>query len=169
MNVWKHVTCNVMAVVKLKQKYSVLTCFLFEFSLLINHEAFLFYLCYLCRWRPGLYCYAAPDQSAHGAHVAPPQPQVRTTFLYSIFSELGTQQYCRDNETMFSGHKVGCYCHITLSGVATPWRHRDLNMFWIFSGPWGSITLSPFRCRKAIKLPCAQLCIFSVTSIPPVL
>ena len=33
-------------------------------------------------------------------------------------------------------------------------RHRDLNTFWIFSGPWGSI----LRCREAIKLSCAQLC-----------
>ena len=36
----------------------------------------------------------------------------------------------------------------------TPSRHRDLNTFWIFSGPWGSI----LRCREAIKLSCAQLC-----------
>ena len=33
--------------------------------------------------------------------------------------------YCRDNETMFSGHKVICYCNITIFGVA---RHRDLNI-----------------------------------------
>ena len=34
---------------------------------------------------------------------------------------------------MFSGHKVVCYCNITKFGVATPSRHRDLNIFRILS------------------------------------
>ena len=46
----------------------------------------------------------------------------------------GTRQYCRDNVTMFSGHKVVCHC-ITIFIVATPSRHHDLNIFLIFSGP----------------------------------
>ena len=29
-------------------------------------------------------------------------------------SELDTRKYCRDNETMCSGHKVVCYCNITI-------------------------------------------------------
>ena len=72
--------------------------------------------------------------------------------------ELGMRQYCRDNETMFSGHKVVCYCNFTTFGVATPSRHRDLNIFQFFSGSCGSITLSRCCCREAIKLSRAQLC-----------
>ena len=50
--------------------------------------------------------------------------------LYAYkFSELGTQQHCRDNVTMFSGHTVIGYCIITIFIVATPFRHRDLNIF----------------------------------------
>ena len=37
--------------------------------------------------------------------------------------ELGTRQFCRDNGTMFSGHKVVCICHFTIFVVATPSRH----------------------------------------------
>ena len=66
--------------------------------------------------------------------------------------ELGTRQYCRDNETMFSGHTVICYCNITIFGVANPSRHRDLNIFRTFSGPRGSITLS--RCRGVALSHC---------------
>ena len=66
--------------------------------------------------------------------------------------ELGTRQYCRDNETMFSGHTVICYCNITIFGVANPSRHRDLNIFRTFSGPRGSITLS--RCRGVAVSRC---------------
>ena len=39
-------------------------------------------------------------------------------------------------------------------------RHWDQNIFRIFSGPWGSITLSRCRCREAKKLLRAQLCWF---------
>ena len=49
--------------------------------------------------------------------------------LLQRMPELGTRQYCRDNETMFSGHKVVCYCSITIFGVAIPSKHRDLNIF----------------------------------------
>ena len=44
-------------------------------------------------------------------------------------SELGTQQFCRNNVTMFSGHNIFIYCNICL---ATPCRHRDLNIFRFF-------------------------------------
>ena len=50
-------------------------------------------------------------------------------------AELGTQQNCRDNVTMFSGHKVVCYCNIIVFVVATPSRHRDRYIFRIFSDP----------------------------------
>ena len=79
------------------------------------------------------------------------------TFSCTV-AELGTRQYCRNNETVFSGHKVVCYCNITLFGVAPPSRHRDLNIFRIFSGPCCSITLSRCRCREAIQFSRAQLC-----------
>ena len=59
----------------------------------------------------------------------------------------GQRQYCRDNVTKFSGHKVVCYCNITIFFVPTPSRHRDLNIFRFFSGHWGSVTLS-----EAVKL-----------------
>ena len=34
-------------------------------------------------------------------------------------AELGTQQFCRDNVTIFSVHKVVCNCHFTIFVVAT--------------------------------------------------
>ena len=48
------------------------------------------------------------------------------------FTELGTRQYCRDNVTICSGHKVVCYCNITIFDVATTSRQRDFNIFGIF-------------------------------------
>ena len=74
---------------------------------------------------------------------------VQCTVLYA---ELGTRQYCCDNVTMFSGHKVVCLSNITVFCVATASRHRDLNIFRICSGPWGSFTLSRCRYREAIQL-----------------
>ena len=45
--------------------------------------------------------------------------------------ELGTRQYCRDNVTMLSDHKVVSYCNITIFVVATPSRPKYiLNLFW---------------------------------------
>ena len=41
------------------------------------------------------------------------------------FSELGTCQYCRDNVTMFSGHKVVGYCIIILYSLP-PFGYRDI-------------------------------------------
>ena len=38
-------------------------------------------------------------------------------------TELGTRQFCRDNVTMLSGHKVVCTCYFTIFIVATPSRH----------------------------------------------
>ena len=49
--------------------------------------------------------------------------------------EQGTRQFCRDNVTMFSGHKVVCYFNITTFSLATPSRNRDLTIFRFFSGP----------------------------------
>ena len=68
--------------------------------------------------------------------------------------ELGMQQHCRDNVTMFQAKKIigGL---LSLFSVATPFRHRGLNNF---SGPWCSILLSRCRCREAKKLSRAQLC-----------
>ena len=71
-------------------------------------------------------------------------------------SELVTRKYCRDNVTMFSGHKVVCYCKITIFIVATQPRHRDLNIFRIFSCPRVSINvvaLSLLRSYKNCRLP----------------
>ena len=70
-----------------------------------------------------------------------------------------TRQYWRDNETMFPGHKVVCYCNITIfgCGYSIYCRHQDLNIFRKLSSPWGSITLSHCRCHEAIKLSRAQL------------
>ena len=45
--------------------------------------------------------------------------------------------------------------------VATPFRHRDLNIFRIFTIYWSSITLSRCRCHEAKKIFRAQLCILS--------
>ena len=49
--------------------------------------------------------------------------------------ELGMQQHCRDNVTMFQAKKIigGLLSYImSLFSVATPFRHRGLNNF---SGP----------------------------------
>ena len=43
--------------------------------------------------------------------------------FHSQISELGTRQICRDNVTMFSGHKVDGICHFTIFVVATPSKH----------------------------------------------
>ena len=52
-----------------------------------------------------------------------------------LYAELGTSQYCRDKWTMFLGQKVVCYCNIATFGVATPYRHWDLNIFIYFLFP----------------------------------
>ena len=58
-----------------------------------------------------------------------------------------TRQYCRENVTMFSGHKVVCYCIITIFGVATPSRPKKNFR--------GSITLS--RSYKIIACPALKI------------
>ena len=76
--------------------------------------------------------------------------------------ELGMQQHCRDNVTMFQAKKIigGLLSYImSLFSVATPFRHRGFNNF---SGPWCSILLSRCRCREAKKLSRAQLCSFEL-------
>ena len=70
------------------------------------------------------------------------------------------QPHCRDNVTMFSGHKAVGYGIITLFVVATPFKHWDLNIFWIMCCLWSSITLSRCRFHEAQKLSRAQFCIF---------
>ena len=61
-------------------------------------------------------------------------------------AEVGARQYCRDNVTLSSGHKVVVIATLLyLLWQDTPSRHRDLIMFRIFSGLWGSITLSCIR------------------------
>ena len=57
-------------------------------------------------------------------------------------AELGTQQHCRDNVTMFSSLKVVGFCFFTIFVVATPSRHRYLNIFRFFFVPEALL-----RCR----------------------
>ena len=53
-----------------------------------------------------------------------------------LYAELGTRLYCRDNLTMFSDHKVVCYCNITIFIVASGFHIHILrrkyfsNFFW---------------------------------------
>ena len=87
--------------------------------------------------------------------------------LYSYYSipsdgkgaELGTSQFCRDNVTMFSGNKVICCWLVAILLNLFLLHHLDLNIFRIFSGPWGLISLSR-RQREAKKLSGAYLCIW---------
>ena len=74
---------------------------------------------------------------------------------------------------MFAGHKVVCYCNITIFVVATPSRHRDLNIFRIFLVPeallrWRvvvvALLLSHCRFREAKKLLRAQLCKYETSN-----
>ena len=63
-------------------------------------------------------------------------------------AELGTRQQCRDNVTMFSGHKTVSYCIMPIFVVAIPFRRRHLKLFRIFSCLLSSITLSRCRCSR---------------------
>ena len=56
-----------------------------------------------------------------------------TTHCYPCFSELGTRQHCRDSATMFSGQITVDCCIMSIFIVATPFRHRGLYIFRIFS------------------------------------
>ena len=60
----------------------------------------------------------------------------------------GHWEHFRDNVSMFLGHNIVGYYII---------RHRDLNIFRIFSRSLSSIPLSHCRCREAKKLSRAQL------------
>ena len=71
-------------------------------------------------------------------------------------SELGTRQFCRDNVTRFSGHKVVIYCNITVFVWLLLLVARS-KYFSNFSCPRGSMTVSRCRLRKAQKLSCAHL------------
>ena len=55
------------------------------------------------------------------------------TFSCTV-AELGTRQYCRDNETVFSDHKVVCYCNIYYIwcgySIKTPRPKFFSNFFW---------------------------------------
>ena len=57
-------------------------------------------------------------------------------------AELGTRQHCRDNVTMVAGLKVVGFCFFTIFVVATPSRHRYLNIFRFFFVPEALL-----RCR----------------------
>ena len=61
-----------------------------------------------------------------------PTAQLAKT-LFEWCAELGTWQHCRDNVTMFSGQLNIDYYRMSIILVATPLRHRGLNMFSIFS------------------------------------
>ena len=88
-------------------------------------------------------------------------------------TELGTRQYCRDNVTMFSSHKVVCYCNMTIHICCghSIFRHRDINIFRMFSCPQDSFTLFGCRvvvlysCREAKTMSRAQLCSCTLYSI----
>ena len=72
-------------------------------------------------------------------------------------AELGTPQFCRDNVTMLSSHKVVCNCNFTIFIVATPSRHWGLTIYRFFSVPW-LVPEAILRCREAKKVSRAQLC-----------
>ena len=72
-------------------------------------------------------------------HVAPSRPCFQTTKLFVI-----------------------SYYNITIIVVTSSSRHRDLCIFRILSGPWGSITLLRRRRREAIQLSRAQLCSWKI-------
>ena len=73
--------------------------------------------------------------------------QKQPTRCWKITRAGHTRQYCRENMTMFSGHKVVCYCIITIFGVATPSRPKKNFR--------GSITLS--RSYKIIACPALKI------------
>ena len=62
------------------------------------------------------------------------------------------RQFCRNNVTVLSGHFI---IFIEATHLDT---EAGLTIFQFVSGPWGYITLSLCRCRKAKKLLHAQLC-----------
>ena len=51
----------------------------------------------------------------HGGSAGPGRNRNRfgTKFYRVKPAELATLKYCRENMTIFSGHKVVCYCNIT--------------------------------------------------------
>ena len=57
------------------------------------------------------------------------------------FPELGTRQFCRNNVTMLSGHKVVSNWHFTIFIVATPSRQWGLTIFEFFLVPDWSLRL----------------------------
>ena len=76
------------------------------------------------------------------------------------------RQQCRDNVTMFLGHKL-------LVKALLPEALRPLylytNIFTFLkknSCPWISITLSRCRCREDIKLLLATVWLYSILKIP---
>ena len=67
---------------------------------------------------------------------------------------------CRQRDHVFRPQMCWFgYCIITTFVVATPSIHRDLDIFQIFSCPFGCIKLLRCRCHEAKKnLSRAQLC-----------
>ena len=74
---------------------------------------------------------------------------ILSPILVLLWPELGTRQFCRNNVTMFSGHKVVCICNFTIFVVATPARHWGLTIFRNFSGPW-LILEALLRCHVVV-------------------
>ena len=76
------------------------------------------------------------------------------------FTRAGHATPCCDNVTMFSCPPMVDYCLLHIFGVVTPFGHRGLKMFRIFSCPWCSTVL---RCCVVVvtneKLSRVQLCI----------
>ena len=76
----------------------------------------------------------------------------------SVHHHTSMQSWARDNTVATT---IPCFQVRALFVIAillylvcmvTPSRHLDLNTFWIFSGPWGSITLSRCHIVVVVKL-----------------
>ena len=72
--------------------------------------------------------------------------------FFFFLAELSMRKNCRDNVTMFLGHKIVVHC--TFLG-ATPFRHRNLNIYRIF--PVKLYYIVTLSLSRSWKQPRAQL------------
>ena len=83
-----------------------------------------------------------------------------------LFSELGTRKYSSvaTRRPSFQATKLFVVAILLyIFGVATPSRHRDLNHFRIFSGPWGSITFIALSLSRSYKIvACPALLVLNI-------
>ena len=73
------------------------------------------------------------------------------------FTRAGHATPCCDNVTMFSCPPMVDYYLLHIFGVVTPFGHRGLKMFRIFSCPSCSITLWRCRCHERKIITCPAL------------